>query len=996
MSDDADPAAQAARARWQRVSAWLDEALDREDPAERAAWRAALQGPADALDELDALLAAHERAQTHPALQAPPPLGERPPARASRQPGERIGPWALQALLGTGGMAEVWSACRADGAYERQVALKLPLHLPWRDDLAERLARERDLLARLDHPHIARLYDAGLDGQKPWLAMEHVQGAPLTTWCDERTRSPRGRVRIFLQVLDAVAHAHAQLVLHRDLKPGNILVDQQGQVKLLDFGIAKLLGDDDRTHDTQLTALGGRALTPDYASPEQLRGEPLSTASDVYALGVILHELLCGELPYRLRHRSAAQLETAVLQGDTTRPSARVAAGAAGRRGLTARRLAQALRGDLDAIVLQALRTDPAQRYAGATELRADLQRWLDGQPVLAQPDSWLYRSRVFVRRHRLAVAAGGVVALALVASSVFSWQQARLAQREALRAQATRDFVLDLYKPVSWLNANPRRGGQVTARELLDLSAQQLLRQPVADPGVQFDLLLALLHLYEDVGSAPGRLQMATALEELARQRLGAASPQRFRSLTLLAEVLFESDSAAAQTRLQQAQALLDQVPLDDALRMHYWLVRGQVDEESHADQAEQALEQAVALSNAPGTLPMQRAQALMLLARVRWDAKGRLDDAVSLYEQALAIMRATPSIQPFAYTQPEVELAEVQMMRGHIDEAGRLLQTAFRRGEDGLGLRHPDTTQTGLRLAGWHRRVGQPQAALVLLRSLLQAWDGDSAASDDLLTVPNLHRQLVETYTAMGRWPDALTHSERALAGLERRYGQAPLVTHAVWLLERAIAQAGAGDARGAQATLARARQEGARIAATPAYRRKLAAAEALVATLALATEPARRPAALAALDQWETVAVAMEERGGEIPRQRARASVAVWRAQAQAFAGDWVAAETAADAALALLTPPVRAQIGALEWHDARWLRAEALWRSGRAAEACQAVSTPEDRTAAAAPMGSTADLAARLALACGAGAAGVAPVGESPWAARVRAIGGLSAR
>jgi serine/threonine-protein kinase len=272
-------------------------------------------------------------------------------------------------------MAEVWCASRADGAYERQVALKLPLRLPWRDDLAERLARERDLLARLDHPHIARLYDAGLDGHKPWLAMELVQGAPITSWCDGRTRSPRGRVRVFLQVLDAVAHAHGQLVLHRDLKPSNILVDGQGQVKLLDFGIAKLLGDDELTHDTRLTELGGRALTPDYASPEQLRGEPLSTASDVYSLGVILHELLCGELPYRLRHRSAAQIETAVLEGDPTRPSARVAAAAAGQRGLTPRRLSRLLRGDLDAIVMQALRKQPAERYAGAAELRADLQR---------------------------------------------------------------------------------------------------------------------------------------------------------------------------------------------------------------------------------------------------------------------------------------------------------------------------------------------------------------------------------------------------------------------------------------------------------------------------------------------------------------------------------------------------------------------------------------------------------------------------------------------
>ncbi|MBQ0959869.1 protein kinase [Ideonella sp. 4Y11] len=966
MSDDADPAAQAARARWRRVSAWLDEALDREDPAERAAWRAALQGPADELAELDALLAAHERAQTHPALQAPPPLGERPAPRSSRQPGDRIGPWALQALLGTGGMAEVWSACRADGAYERQVALKLPLHLPWRDDLAERLARERDLLARLDHPHIARLYDAGLDGQKPWLAMEHVQGAPLTTWCDERTRSPRGRVRIFLQVLDAVAHAHAQLVLHRDLKPGNILVDQQGQVKLLDFGIAKLLGDDDRTHDTQLTALGGRALTPDYASPEQLRGEPLSTASDVYSLGVILHELLCGELPYRLSHRSAAQVETAVLQGDTTRPSARVAAGAAGRRGLSARRLAQALRGDLDAIVLQALRTDPAQRYAGATELRADLQRWLDGQPVLAQPDSWLYRTRVFVRRHRLAVGAGSVVALALVASSVFSWNQARIAQREALRAQATRDFVLGLYKPVSWLGANPRRGGQVTARELLDLSAQQLARRPVEDAEVQFDLERTVYSLYTDVDDAAGREASALRLVDHARHRFGPDSPPLAEALVLLADARLARALDRAAATLREADLVLARLTAPaPGLIAQRDLIQASLLEHAQPADAFALFEQVAARLQGQSVDPRLLLRALVGRARTATLVQRDPQQLLHHHEDVLALFDREPDLPPLTRTEAEAGLADAESRLGHLRRAQALYEAAHARSQDLLGPLHVDTLQTGYRLGLTLSLAGQPRAALSLLERL-RAQALQAKGAGDGYTLPSIEMERGHALALMGRMDEANAAYQAAWDGIGRLVGPQPNVWRALWRLRAAPLLAEGGRAAQAVAVLDQAQAEAEQVGMPEHLRKVLVRSRALMAVLVPTGSAAQTDERLAA---WREQIESSAAQQPATLLARDRASLALWQARAAWQQGRLAEAREALSRARAQIDESVLREFGGASSGMAAVLEAELLRTEGQRGAACERAAEARRWLAQAAPGGLHDRQAAALLADCG---------------------------
>ena len=356
--------------------------------------------------------------------------------------GTRIGPYMLQREVGRGGMGAVWLANRVDGAMTRQVALKLPtIHLT--DALAERFARERDILAQLTHPNIARLYDAGVsDSGRPYLALEYVEGKSITEHCDAIKLSVNERLYRFLQVASAVQYAHANLVIHRDLKPSNILVSDDGQVHLLDFGIAKMLDDPkSQAAESELTMIAGRALTLDYASPEQVSGQAISTASDVYSMGVVLYQLLTGQKAYQLRRGSRAELEEAILSGEPTRMSDAVArandARLANARGLSQARLARRLTGDLDTIVNKAMKKDPQLRYTTVAAFAEDIQRHLDGLPVEAQPDSWRYRTGKFVTRNRVGVLASTVVIAALVLGLGTALWQTGVAQEEARRADA-------------------------------------------------------------------------------------------------------------------------------------------------------------------------------------------------------------------------------------------------------------------------------------------------------------------------------------------------------------------------------------------------------------------------------------------------------------------------------------------------------------------------------------------------------------------------------
>jgi serine/threonine-protein kinase len=422
---------------WSALSRLLDEALDIPIGG-LDHWLDSLPA-SDALHrpKLRELLKQRAATETGDFLITLPKVTDRPAAGVSAvpglAPGTIIGPYIVEEEIGRGGMGAVWRARRIDGVIKRPLALKLPHAGPHNQELIERFTRERDILGELSHPNIARLDDAGVThcGQ-PFLALEHVPGRPLTDHCDELGLDIRARLRLYMQVLRAVQHAHSHLVIHRDLKPSNVIVTPQGKAMLLDFGIAKLIPDDDHGR----TQIAGAALTPEYASPEQIAGKPVSTASDLYSLGVLLFELLTGERPYRLRRTSREALEEAVLNAEPQRPSAAVqSTTAAMARGASVKTLSRSLRGDLDMIVLKALRKSPGERYATADALSSDIEHYLRGEPVTGRADSSWYRFRKLISRHKLPVAAATGAALALVATAAVALVEAHIANTERDRA---------------------------------------------------------------------------------------------------------------------------------------------------------------------------------------------------------------------------------------------------------------------------------------------------------------------------------------------------------------------------------------------------------------------------------------------------------------------------------------------------------------------------------------------------------------------------------
>ena len=428
------------RARWAEISALLDEALDLPID-QRARWLESLDAAHALLKpRLERLLALASKQDTAKFLsQLPAVEGLADPVRTGARDAI-VGPYRLVRELGGGGMATVWLAERRDGLLTRPVALKLP-HRVWRGaQLTERMARERDILATLNHPNIATLYDAGVaeDGQ-PFLSLEYVEGLPIDEYCRSRSLPLRARLSLFLQVGNAVAHAHAKLIVHRDLKPSNILVTAAGEVRLLDFGIAKLI-EGEFSSSSHLTEQSGHAMTPDYAAPEQILGEPLTVAADIYSLGVVLYELLTGQRPYRLTRDSRGELERAILEAQPARPSE--VAEPDERR---------ALRGDLDTIVLKALKKVPHERYATVHALNDDIVRYLRNRPVLAQPDSWRYFAGRFIARNKIAVSAAATVfAAILVGGATALWEahKANVERRNAEEAQAFLTSVLQNADP--------------------------------------------------------------------------------------------------------------------------------------------------------------------------------------------------------------------------------------------------------------------------------------------------------------------------------------------------------------------------------------------------------------------------------------------------------------------------------------------------------------------------------------------------------------------
>ena len=458
--------------------------------------------------------------------------------------GAQVGPYRLIREIGHGGMSTVWLAVRSDGRMRRPLALKLP-HVFMRDGrFAERFEREREILEALTHPNIARLYDAGVsENGQPYLGMEYVEGVSLLEYCNSARLTVRERLQVFLQVLAAVRYAHSQLVIHRDLKPSNILVTTQHQVSLLDFGIAKLTVAGE-AQETELTRHGGRALTPDYASPEHIAGLPLSTGSDVYSLGVVLFELLTGQRPYRPKRDSRGALEDAILSADAPHLAQCELAGQAELCNMSRAQLTVELRGDLDSIVQKALKKSAADRYGTADTFAQDLQRYLSNETVFARPDSTWYRAAKFLRRNKLLVGAVAATILALSVGLGLALWQAGLARTEAHTAEAVQTFMENLFRANSANQPDPLKARQLTARELLDLGAAQIDTALNDTPQAKLRVLKTLTDMYDDLG-------MSDQMLVLARKRVDIARTLPGTNTQVLAQHLVDLGDAAERVDL-------------------------------------------------------------------------------------------------------------------------------------------------------------------------------------------------------------------------------------------------------------------------------------------------------------------------------------------------------------------------------------------------------------------------------------------------------------
>ena len=547
------------RDRWQRLAPHLDRALEI-DGDERAAWLASLEKDDPELAaELRALLDEHAAAEREQFLD----LGPERPAPATLA-GQVVGAYTLVEPIGQGGMGSVWLARRSDGRFEGLVAVKLlNVSLIGRAG-EERFRREGSILARLTHPNIARLTDAGVSGAgQPYIVLEYVDGERIDQYCDARRLGVEARLGLFLDVCAAVARAHANLVVHRDIKPSNVLVAKDGQVKLLDFGIAKLIEEETGSGEVSaLTREGGRAMTPEFAAPEQLTGGAVTTATDVHALGTLLYLMLAGQHPAGAARTSPALLLKAIVDTDPKRPSDAATDSDASTRSATREGLRRQLRGDLDTIVAKALKKDPAERYASVDALAADVRRYLVHEPIGARPDTIGYRTAKFARRHRVGVAAGALAAAALVAGTAAIVWQAREARKqrdearsELNRSTATNEFLGFL------LSAAAPPGRKFVVSDLLEQGEAVADKQFPGDDPMRAEILTSIGRQYLSAERWERAVPVLTQAEGIARKSHDPGLLARAACSLAIAE-MGTAKRAEAEARVTSALAGLPDVP--------------------------------------------------------------------------------------------------------------------------------------------------------------------------------------------------------------------------------------------------------------------------------------------------------------------------------------------------------------------------------------------------------------------------------------------------
>ncbi|HEX4809882.1 MAG TPA: serine/threonine-protein kinase [Bryobacteraceae bacterium] len=592
-------------------------------------------------------------------------------------PGMRIGNYELLRLLGEGGMGKVYLATRADDSYQQKVAIKLVAMVFGPDPGAVRRFRsERQILANLNHPNIARLLDGGVTGDGvPYLVMEYVDGITVAEYCRRNKLLINDRLRLFRKICSAIEYAHNNLVVHRDIKPGNILVTAEGVPKLLDFGIAKLL-DAEAPEPLAQTHTTERLLTPEYAAPEQIRGEAVTTATDVYAMGVLLYELLAGKRPLDLSGVSPFEIARAICERVPTSPSAacRVNPGAAAPD-------AKKLKGDLDNVVLMAMRKEPSRRYASVAEFSSDVQAYLDGYPVRARSDNWTYRSMKFVRRHKTGVSAAMIALLALIAFSVAMAVQVRRADRERLLAERESQFLAGMFQASTPEEA---RGKQVTARDLLDRGAQRIDRELASEPGIRASLLATIGGAYRNLGLydlAQQVAQKSFAIDRTQDDTLELmAELERDKGLYAKAEPLLRQ-LVDRRTRSLGPNALLVAGAIGELGECLYW--------EAKDDEAIAILRKALAIYQKIGPDAGPEVRVYLALALER---KGGFLEAAKLLQDSVDISRRTKGADSPEYANALHNLASELIDMGNLREAEVKLREAVAIRRKVLGNNHPD----------------------------------------------------------------------------------------------------------------------------------------------------------------------------------------------------------------------------------------------------------------------------------------------------------------
>ena len=710
--------------RWQEVDRLFDGALDR--PANERADFVANEtfGDNELRDAVLSLLDAEEASRGSYEAPGPDAAADFVDELVT-QPVERtIGPYRVVRELGRGGMGTVYLAQQQGDGFERQVAVKVLRRGLDTEDVLRRFDTERQILASLSHPNIAKLLDGGATPEGlPYLVMEYVEGSPITTHCDHRQLDIGERLRLLIEVADAVQTAHAQLIVHRDLKPSNILVTEDGRVQLLDFGIAKLL-DDDSGH----TRTGHVLLTPDHASPEQLRGDPITTATDVYQLGALLLRLLVDASPMSPEATTAQALHAAADNLEVPRPSLEVAksddpGSVAHARSSRPDQLARSLRGDLDTIVGKALHPDPTHRYASVSALAGDLRLYLEGRPISARPDTFSYRAGKYLRRHPWVapVAALLVVAILAYAVTVFRYtrqlqEREEAAQLEADRAGEVQRFLVDLFASADpRVPSDPELGRRITVLEALDIGTERLETELTDRPRLRAPILASIAEVYSNLGAFDRGLPLASEALDIHLEVDGPDAETVRDNLDLLSGLHFAAGEGARAVELQrqrlaaaQAAAPLDPEEVADAHTTLGVLYR-QLNE---LELAEEELHAVLELGDSGVVGPQVVAEANRTLADVQ-RTSGRGKQSLETARLAIQLGEQASIDDPVWRALAQGTLAASLESAGKLDEAERAYQVAIEGFEDSLGDDHGYLLTTLNNLALLRSRAGNHAGA-------------------------------------------------------------------------------------------------------------------------------------------------------------------------------------------------------------------------------------------------------------------------------------------